>query len=324
MILRKPDFYDSFKCKASRCTDTCCVGWEIDVDRASQEAYRKVAGVFGDKLKANIEEGHFKLLPHDRCPFLDKNNLCEIYTNLGEGALCDICREHPRFVEVYGDIMERGLGLCCEEAARLLLEGKGPLSFVSEECDEPEDELDDDDREIRDQVLYERDRIFKTLADFDKPFGNRLYDAFGYTGDKSFAPLNDVRVLYELLAKTESFGSAWDDALARIKTRLDATGIGSQDATPLQDEGYFSKTESARLLAYLIYRHYAKSLFEGREQGKRNFAIFFWNAARFFTRELAGDASDLQSIKINAIKILSRQLEYSEENMELIENELDG
>ena len=76
MILRKPDFYDSFKCIASRCSDTCCVGWEIDIDEASQEAYRKVAGAFGDKLRENIEDGHFKLLPHDRCPFLDKGNLC--------------------------------------------------------------------------------------------------------------------------------------------------------------------------------------------------------------------------------------------------------
>lgn len=334
MILRKPDFYDTFKCIASQCTDTCCVGWEIDVDRNSQEVYNKVAGTFGEKLRANIEDGHFKLLPHDRCPFLTGGNLCEIYTNLGEGALCDICREHPRFVEVYGDVMERGLGLCCEEATRLLLAGNGPLAFVSEECDEPEDELSEDDREICNEVLYEREYIFRTLADFDKPFGNRLYDAFGYTGDKPFAPLNDARGLYELLAKTESFGPAWDEALTRIKESI-------ENAAGLQDEGNFSETESARLLAYLVYRHYAKCLFEGREEGKRNFAVFFWNAARFFTRELAGipapeinditalnsaapEGQTAQRVKINAIKILSRQLEYSEENMELIEKELDG
>ncbi len=240
MLLHKPDFYDSFKCIASRCSDTCCIGWEIDVDEASQEVYRNVAGVFGDKLRTNIEDGHFKLLPHDRCPFLDRENLCEIYQNLGEGALCDICREHPRFVEVFGDIMERGLGLCCEEAARLLLAGDGPLVFTNEECDEPEDDLDDDD-----------------------------------------------------------IGDASDF---------------SASALP-EGEDHFSETESERLLAYLIYRHYAKCLFEGREQGKLYFALFFWNVARFFARELGG--------KINAIKMLSRQLEYCEDNMVLIESMLE-
>ena len=112
-------------------------------------------------------------------------------------------------------------------------------------------------------------------------------------------------------AKFESFGPAWDEALARIKAKIDTV----QDARALEDQGLFSETESTRLLAYLIYRHYAKCLFEGREQGKLLFALFFWNVARFFTKELGG--------KIGAIKILSRQLEYCEENMELIEKWLD-
>lgn len=319
MILRKPDFYDKFKCIADRCSDTCCIGWEIDIDEASQAAYRKVESPFGDRLRANIEDGHFKLLPHDRCPFLDKSNLCEIYRNLGEGALCDICREHPRFVEVYGDIMERGLGLCCEEAARLLLEGEGPLAFVTEECDEPEDELDEDDIEIRNEVLYEREWMFDTLAKKSEPFGNRLYNVFGYTGEKPFAPFESANELYETLSKTVSFGPAWDSALERIKSRIDTAG------DTLQDEGFFSETESTRLLAYLIYRHYAKSLFEGLEQGKLQFTLFFWNVVRFFTRELAGatDNQNAANLKIGAIKILSRQLEYCEENMNLVEIALE-
>lgn len=321
MILRKPDFYDQFKCIASRCTDTCCVGWEIDIDEATQEVYRKVSGVFGDRLRANIEDGHFKLLPHDRCPFLDKDNLCEVYQHLGEDALCDICTEHPRFVEVYGDIMERGLGLCCEEAARLLLEGEGPLAFTCEECDEPEDELDDDDLDIRDQVLGEREWMFETLADQSIPFAEKLYKVFGYTGENPFAPFENANAMFELLAKLESYGPDWDAALSRIKTRIESS-------EPIADQGFFSEIESVRLLAYLIYRHYAKCLFEGREQGKRQFALFFWNLARFFTKELAGDnpvfsPNPRTNTKINSIKILSKQLEYAEEIMEIVEISLD-
>lgn len=321
MILRKPDFYDQFKCIASRCSDTCCVGWEIDIDEATQEVYRKVAGAFGERLRANIEDGHFKLLPHDRCPFLDKDNLCEVYQNLGEDALCDICTEHPRFVEVYGDIMERGLGLCCEEAARLLLEGEGPLTFTREECDEPEDELDDDDRDVRDQVLGEREWMFETLADQGLPFAERLYKIFGYTGENPFAPFESANAMFELLAKLESYGPDWDAALERIKARIDSS-------EPIVDQGFFTENESVRLLAYLIYRHYAKCLFEGREQGKRQFALLFWNLARFFTKELAGANSAVTpspriNTKINAVKILSKQLEYCQEIMEIVEISLD-
>ena len=52
------------------------------------------------------------------------------------------------------------------------------------------------------------------------------------------------------------------------------------------------------------------------------FALFFWNVARFFTRELAGDCPE-EFVKINAVKILSKQLEYCEEIMELVEITLD-
>jgi len=124
MILRVPHFYPQFHCIADKCTDTCCVGWEIDVDQASQAKYHNLLKdhkgnekqhQFLQRLLANIEDGHFVLAPGDRCPFLKENGLCEMICELGcngsdigpdgESILGDICREHPRFVEVYGDVM---------------------------------------------------------------------------------------------------------------------------------------------------------------------------------------------------------------------------
>ena len=32
MKYHKPSFFDQFKCIGSACTDTCCAGWEIEVD----------------------------------------------------------------------------------------------------------------------------------------------------------------------------------------------------------------------------------------------------------------------------------------------------
>ena len=36
MKLRVPDYYKEFRCIDKDCTDTCCAGWEVDVD---EEAY---------------------------------------------------------------------------------------------------------------------------------------------------------------------------------------------------------------------------------------------------------------------------------------------
>ena len=127
-------FFDQFKCIGSACTDTCCAGWEIEVDETTAQGYLAEKGAFGDRLRREIgsEPGeYFFKLKNNRCPFLNKENLCDIFINLGEDRLCDICREHPRFYNWFGDYTEVGLGLCCEEAERLLFSNSKPLTFVS-------------------------------------------------------------------------------------------------------------------------------------------------------------------------------------------------
>ena len=117
----KPNFYDRFRCTASACSDTCCAGWEIDIDPDTKAYYETLEGEFGERLREQIEElpegmACFRLTEDERCPFLTDDNLCEVIFELGDDGLCEICREHPRFYEQFADRMEMGVGLCCEEA----------------------------------------------------------------------------------------------------------------------------------------------------------------------------------------------------------------
>lgn len=147
MKYHKPAFFDQFKCIGSACTDTCCAGWEIEVDETTAEGYLTEKGAFGDRLRREIgsEPGeYFFKLKDNRCPFLNKENLCDIFINLGEDRLCDICREHPRFYNWFGDYTEVGLGLCCEEAERLLFSDSRPLTFIEEDTQDEDDELSEE------------------------------------------------------------------------------------------------------------------------------------------------------------------------------------
>ncbi len=147
MKYHKPAFFDQFKCIGSACTDTCCAGWEIEVDETTAEGYLTEKGAFGDRLRREIgsEPGeYFFKLKNNRCPFLNKENLCDIFINLGEDRLCDICREHPRFYNWFGDYTEVGLGLCCEEAERLLFSDRKPLTFIEEDMQDEDDELSEE------------------------------------------------------------------------------------------------------------------------------------------------------------------------------------
>ena len=34
-----PPYYREFKCKAGDCRDSCCIGWELDIDESSYQRY---------------------------------------------------------------------------------------------------------------------------------------------------------------------------------------------------------------------------------------------------------------------------------------------
>ena len=136
MKVMEPDVYGAFRCVGGKCPDTCCAAWEVVVDSRSAARYAVEPGPFGERLRAAMtrdgEDTVFRL-EDGRCPFLNRENLCDIYLTLGEGALCRTCTLYPRFFHVYGGITERGLSLSCPEAARLLLNGHRPPAFVTRE-----------------------------------------------------------------------------------------------------------------------------------------------------------------------------------------------
>lgn len=149
MILRVPEYYDEFSCIASRCKDSCCAGWEIDIDDESYEYYRSVEGTFGDRLRESMfvaEDGgyRFKLKGSKRCAMLNDNNLCDLYTALGEEALCEVCTEYPRFSLVYGQVEQKALSLSCEEVGRILFGRTEPEQLIDIElpgdCEDDEED----------------------------------------------------------------------------------------------------------------------------------------------------------------------------------------
>lgn len=146
MILRYPAYYEQFKCIAGACEDTCCAGWEIDIDDESYEYYQQVSGEFGDRLKENIKEYHleddiyeshgFRLKEEKRCPFLNQDNLCDMILELGEQSLCYVCAHTPRNYFEYDGAREISISPSCPEAARLMFSEKSSVQFIERETEE--------------------------------------------------------------------------------------------------------------------------------------------------------------------------------------------
>ena len=140
-----PDYYKEFTCIADKCEDTCCAGWKIVIDKKSLNKYKHVKGKFWFTMLKSVDwiRGIFRQDKEKRCAFLNDCNLCEMYANLGEKSLCKTCRLYPRHVEEFEDVREITLSVSCPEVARILMEKKEPVRFLTYEK-EGEEEYDEE------------------------------------------------------------------------------------------------------------------------------------------------------------------------------------
>lgn len=147
MLYVKPDYYDRFKCIAHQCEATCCAGWQIVIDEEALERYKEEKSAYRETLHRRIDwqEGVFKQDNCKRCAFLDKDNLCDMYRNLGEESLCMTCTNYPRHIEEFENVREITLSLSCPEVARILLRTNEPVAFWESWVEEPEEEFEDFD-----------------------------------------------------------------------------------------------------------------------------------------------------------------------------------
>ena len=352
MKYHKPSFFDQFKCIGSACTDTCCAGWEIEVDETTAEGYLNEKGAFGDRLRREIgsEPGeYFFKLKNNRCPFLNKENLCDIFINLGEDRLCDICREHPRFYNWFGDYTEVGLGLCCEEAERLLFSDSKPLTFVEEVHTDASDLLDDESEECE-QMLEERKAIFTILQNRKKNIGARLkrlllqlpyademllltvpilewddpesIPKLDYNAKPSTNTLKSSALfLIRFFGGMESLDETWPSMMKELEQNIDSLIDVDKAAEFIQFmKGENRLYEYEHIAVYLVYRYYPEILFDGQIEAKILFAaasicLLFLMDLQCFQKNTAYTQQD----RIELVRRFSKEIEYCPENMERFE-----
>ena len=173
MKMIAPTWVTDFHCIADQCRHSCCVGWEIDIDKESVSRYLRMSGDIGERLRRALVKSdggwHFRMGRDGRCAMLEENGLCGLILSRGEGALCDICREHPRYYHEYTGRVEMGIGLCCEEAARLQLTCADPLARVTLQKDAGPERLT-----AREAAFFRaRDQLMKIAAS-PVPMARRL------------------------------------------------------------------------------------------------------------------------------------------------------
>lgn len=318
-----PHYYDKFTCIADKCRDNCCIGWEIDIDPDTLEMYRSMDGNIGRKLSENItvsDDGSdcFRLTSDGRCPFLNESNLCELILAGGEDMLCGICHMHPRFVNYLPDRCETGLGLCCEEAARIILTDREPFRLVETQCSD-EEELPSDIE--TDFLMYARDYIIGELEKSGSiPYKTGLLLGIGEILDGrlargNYSPLPDFtdtelhypdRHFHEnagFILSLEPLNDEWNKVCGMLRSAADSRMTFEYDIS--------SEREYTNLLKYYIYRYFMDSADDFEPYLKLALAVFSADAVTYIKK-----ATGMSFI--DSACLWSKEIEYSAENMEMI------
>lgn len=304
-----PDYYKDFRCIAGACRHSCCIGWEIDIDPDKAEFYKNVPGEMGQRLRKNIEWGeepHFILGEGERCPFLNESNLCDIILELGEEHICSICTEHPRFYnELPDDRLEVGLGLCCEEAARLILSKKEPVELVYD-CETGEEDV----------VIVLRDEAIAILQERDKSIDERVWDMLQLCGASGAG--KTVGQWAEFLLGLERLDEAWTQLLNLLLAEGAQADYEGFDVL-MQER----QTEYEQLLVYLIYRHMVNAVDDADLVARAGFAALGYTllhamGAVIWTR--TGEFTFEQQVEL--ARLFSSEIEYSDENLDILLDEL--
>lgn len=285
MLYVEPDFYGEFQCIADKCAHSCCLGWEIDIDGETAALYDVLPGELGEELRQKMcrePEPHFCLTAEDRCPFLNEKGLCRLILSFGEDVLCDICREHPRFYNDFPERQEAGLGLCCEEATRLLLTGDGPLELV---CDR--DETGEGEEP---ELISLRGKLFAILSDSGLPMEERIRRCCRGM-DVEPIPF-DAAFWRDFFLGLERMDEDWTAALLTVGT----------NELPLPDDA-----KHTRLLQYMLYRHFASAEDEAQAGLILQFCVL--SLRLLWAMEQSG--GELREL----VRLWSAEIEYSDENI---------
>lgn len=348
MKLRVPDYYEDFKCIGGKCTDSCCIGWELDIDEESYEAYKKAGGDFGKRLRESMVDGSDETeecntfrLNGDRCPFLNEKNLCDIYIHLGEKSLCKVCTEYPRFTVEYDNTREKSMALSCEVVGKLLFEREDRVTFIEKEI--PYEEIFEEclpmfvkeieyirDRSIailqnRTDGIYDRMKRFLTFVSKAQEIINK-----GSEDENLIELLENLDIdcpkfksgelkpfieeVCYLLGELYVLGDEWTEVFSEFKSKLNEEVI--YEFEKYRKDNKMLDIWYENIMVYFVFRYFTKGVYDCDVISRAKFAFLGFFAIRGlaaikYQKLRKFDITDM----IMVAKAYSKEVEHSEGNI---------
>lgn len=313
-----PKYFKEFSCIADKCPDTCCAGWEADLDDAIIKKYKTIDGELGKRIQTHLSEDEtgcaiFALCENGRCPFLNDKNLCDIQAAYSEEYLSKTCALFPRFFDDFADIREMGLGFGCPEAARIMLNDNEPFRLYP---------LNDNDENTEDDEFYAlctnaRQKIFDILETSSSDFKKKILKVFETASELQ----NEIDSFYE---ETEENGLKFDDCVS-ILSKMEYINKERQSLlSNLKDcdcTEIFRKyrNDFEKMMKYYIFRYFLQGCYCDDAVTPVKYGVF---ACIVISRMYAQAESLDFKMRAKIMQGYSKEIEYSDVNMDLLDTEM--
>ena len=287
-----------------------------------------------------------------------------MHGEIGEEHLGVVCSQFPRYSEYFGEYKESGIGLACEEAARIVLSANEKFSYEISELDEEVVEDSEYDKEYASIIFEARDIILKILEKNELLIHERLacileftdrmqelineddYEALGklisdYDQSDIETTLMSVNCEYEDglfddLSETEGIRSiiyAYEDMeVLNEEWDKDIKDVIFKFHEALTSEEYYTynsrffahiqerMNEYKNLLQYFVFRYFAKAIYDHDVLSKAKMLItnFFVIKEMDMAKWIDKGWNFTLEDQLDVIHVFSRQVEYSEDNMEVL------
>ena len=180
--------------------------------------------------------------------------------------------------------------MCCEEAARLVITYKEKVKIPIDACDDEE------------EVFFNmREQVFSILQDRDWTMAERLENLMLFY-DLAIPDKDWVKIFQSL----ERLDEGWSEKIQLLnKKEQSLTG------------GWDSAFE--QIMVYFVYRHLPEGMYDGRIKERLLFATLSTN----IIRKLFSMGEQTEENLVEICRMYSSEIEYSEENIEKLLDELE-
>ena len=280
------EIYSEFKCKADKCNHSCCKGWEIDIDEDTLQYYKSLDSELGNEIRQNIHEGE------DTFFKLTDDKRCPF---LKDSGLCKIIEE----------LGEDGLCDICRLHPRFFEDiNDYSLAGVGLSCEKAS------------ELLFEKHSLNFIICDSEKTIDfQNLLKLLGINISQDYLNLTNklpeylnedkIEEILDIFYITEPIDSNWKNEVLLIKRNY-------PDYLNNLDDQFIKKYEL--IYQYILFRQLELTLDYGVKIV--DYAIYSIIFIMLYANSFHDD--------IEAVRRWSEQIEYNEDNIDIILNSIEG